>query len=49
VCGAPAAGWDYDGLDPDERRDTRTGQAWSADIARCRPACSARQAVAVPQ
>jgi hypothetical protein len=41
LCGEPAAGWSYDGLDPNERRDPRTGKAWSADLARYRPACAA--------
>jgi hypothetical protein len=47
VCGAAATDWDYDGLDPNEQRDTHTGNAWSADIAHYRPVCAAHQAVAV--
>lgn len=41
VCGEPAIGLSYDGLDPDERQDPRTGRAWSADMAHYRPACAA--------
>jgi hypothetical protein len=41
VCGEPATGWSYDGLDPDEQRDPHTGRAWSADMARYRPVCAA--------
>jgi hypothetical protein len=33
VCGEPATGWSYDGLDPDEQRDPHTGRAWSAELA----------------
>jgi len=41
VCGDPATGWSYDGLDPNEQRDPRTGRAWSADMTHYRPACAA--------
>jgi hypothetical protein len=41
VCGEPATGWGYDGLDPNEQRDPHTGRAWSADMARYRPVCTA--------
>jgi hypothetical protein len=41
VCGEPAVGWSYDGLDPNEQRDPRTGRAWSADVAHYRTACTA--------
>lgn len=41
LCGAPATGWSYDGLDPNEQRDPRTGRAWSADMAHYRPVCAA--------
>ena len=41
VCGEPAAYLGYDGLDPNEQRDPRTGRARSADIARYRPVCVA--------
>jgi len=41
VCGEPAAGWSYDGLDPNEQRDPRTGRAWSADMTHYRPVCTA--------
>jgi hypothetical protein len=41
VCGEPAVGWSYDGLDPNEQRDPHTGRAWSADMTHYRPACTA--------
>ena len=41
VCGEPATGWAYDGLDPNEQRDSRSGRAWSADISHYRPVCAA--------
>ena len=41
VCGEPAAGWSYDGLDPNEQRDPRTGRSWSADMTHYRPVCTA--------
>ena len=41
VCGESATQWSYDGLDPDEQRDPRTGWAWSADMAHYRPLCAA--------
>jgi hypothetical protein len=41
VCGEPATNWSYDGLDPNEQRDPRTGRAWSADMAHYRPVCAA--------
>jgi hypothetical protein len=41
VCGEPATGVGYDGLDPDERHDPHTGHAWSADTAHYRPMCAA--------
>jgi hypothetical protein len=41
VCGEPAAGWGYDGLDPNEQRDPHTGRIWSADMAHYRPVCTA--------
>ena len=41
VCGGPAVGWGYDGLDPDEQRDPHTGRAWSADMTHYRPVCTA--------
>jgi hypothetical protein len=40
VCGEPAAGWGYDGLDPKEQRDPRTGRAWSDDMTHYRPVCT---------
>ena len=40
VCGEPATDWAYDGLDPNEQRDSRTGQAWSPDLAHYRPVCA---------
>jgi hypothetical protein len=41
LCGEPATDWRYDGLDPNEQRDSRTGRAWSADMAHYRPVCLA--------
>jgi hypothetical protein len=41
MCGEPATGWNYDGLDPNEQRNPRTGEAWSADLAHYRPVCPA--------
>jgi hypothetical protein len=41
VCGDPATGWSYDGLDPNEQRDPRTGRAWSGDMTHYRPVCAA--------
>jgi hypothetical protein len=41
LCGEPATGLSYDGLDPDEQHDPHTGNAWSPDIAHYRPACPA--------
>jgi hypothetical protein len=41
VCGEPATDWSYDGLDPNEQRDSHTGKAWSADVAHYRPVCAA--------
>ena len=43
LCGEPAAGWSYDELDPNERRDPHTGRAWSADMAHYRPLCAAHE------
>lgn len=43
VCGAPATHRDYDGLDPNERRDPHTGQAWSVDVAHYPPMCDAHR------
>jgi hypothetical protein len=41
LCGEPATGWSYDGLDPNEQHDPRTGRPWSADMAHYRPVCAA--------
>jgi hypothetical protein len=41
VCGEPATDWSYDGLDPNEQRDPRTGRVWSPDMAHYRPVCTA--------
>ena len=41
VCGEPATGWGYDGLDPNEQRDPHTGRLWSGDMAHYRPVCTA--------
>jgi hypothetical protein len=40
VCGESATGWSYDGLDPHEQRDSRTGKAWSADLSHYQPVCA---------
>jgi hypothetical protein len=40
VCGEPAIGLSYDGLDPNEQRNPETGKAWSPDMTRYRPACA---------
>ena len=40
-CGDPATDWSYDGLDPNEQRDSHTGRLWSADIAHYQPVCAA--------
>ena len=48
VCGEPATGLGYDGLDPNEQRDTRTGRAWSADMGHYRPVCEAHAAQPAP-
>jgi hypothetical protein len=48
LCGEPASDWSYDGLDPNEQRDSRTGKAWSADVAHYRPVCAAHSALARP-
>ena len=32
LCGDPSTDWSYDGLDPNEQHDSRTGKAWSADV-----------------
>ena len=40
LCGEPSAGWHYDGLDPNERRDPHTGEAWSSDMTHYRPLCA---------
>jgi hypothetical protein len=41
LCGEPATDWGYDGLDPNEQLDSRTGRAWSADASHYRPLCAA--------
>ena len=41
LCGEPATGWSYDGLDPNEQRDPHTGKAWSPDLTHYRPVCAA--------
>ena len=41
LCGDPATDWTYDGLDPNEQLDSRTGRAWSADVTHYRPLCAA--------
>ncbi|HEY0934552.1 MAG TPA: hypothetical protein VGD91_12505 [Trebonia sp.] len=41
VCGEPAVTVGYDGLDPNEQRDSRTGHVWSVDSAYYRPVCAA--------
>jgi hypothetical protein len=44
-CGEPATDWSYDGLDPNEQFDSRTGKIWSADLAHYRPVCAAHSSV----
>ena len=46
LCDAAASGWDYDGLDPNEQRNPRTGEAWSTDLAHYRPVCAAHSRTA---
>jgi hypothetical protein len=46
LCGESATDWSYDGLDPNEQLDSRTGRAWSATLAHYRPLCAAHGAVA---
>jgi hypothetical protein len=41
MCSEQATGWSYDGLDPNEQRNPRTGEAWSPDMAHYRPVCAA--------
>jgi hypothetical protein len=45
VCGEPSTQWSYDGLDPNEQVDWRTGRAWSADRDHYRPVCAAHDQV----
>lgn len=40
VCGEPAVRWNYDGLDPNEQVNPRTGRAWSYDMTHYRPLCA---------
>lgn len=40
VCGAPATHRSYDGLDPNEKRDPRSGRVWSDSIAHYPPLCA---------
>ncbi|HUN37134.1 MAG TPA: hypothetical protein VMU95_34480 [Trebonia sp.] len=47
-CGQPATEWTYDGLDPNEQHDSRTGKAWSDDLAHYQPVCAAHRAPALP-
>jgi hypothetical protein len=46
LCGESATGWAYDGLDPNEQRDPRTGKAWSTNMAHYRPVCAAHEHLA---
>ena len=41
VCGEPATHRNYDGLDPDERRDPHTGRSYSVNMAHYQPLCAA--------
>jgi hypothetical protein len=45
VCGEPSAQWSYDGLDPNERRDPHTGEAWSPDMTHYRPVCATHSVI----
>lgn len=40
VCGRPAVGWRYDGLDPNEQINPDTGRALSFDMTHYRPLCA---------
>lgn len=46
VCGEPAIRWSYDGLDPNEQINPRTGRAWSFDMAHYQPLCAEHDATA---
>ena len=48
VCGEPATGYGYDGLDPNERRDTHTGRPYSTDMAHYQPRCAAHASAGQP-
>jgi hypothetical protein len=41
VCVEPATRRIYDGLDPNQQYDSRTGRYWSNDIAHYSPLCAA--------
>ena len=41
LCGEPSIGWSYDGLDPNEQHDPKSGKAWSLDMSHYRPVCAA--------
>lgn len=41
VCGEPATHRSYDGLDPNERYDPRTGRYWSSDVGHYPALCAA--------
>jgi hypothetical protein len=40
ACGKPSAGWEYDGLDPDEQVSPETGRPWSYDMSHYRALCA---------
>jgi hypothetical protein len=40
VCGQPATHRNYDGLDPNERRDPHTGRSYSTNMAHYQPLCA---------
>ena len=48
LCGEPANGWTYDGLDPNEQHDPQTGQAWSPDLTHYHPMCAAHAGATAP-
>jgi hypothetical protein len=39
VCGEPATHRNYDGLDPNERRDPYTGRSYSTNMTHYQPLC----------
>ena len=48
VCGEPAPYLVYDGLDPNEQYDPRTGRSYSTDMAHYQPRCAAHASADQP-